>query len=152
MILNDLERDFLDSMRKREAERTAVLRLLKSGLKNFAIAKRVPESTLSDEQVVGVIRQEARKRKESIDAFRKGGRDELALKEEREFAILESYLPPAMDAGEIQKLIDEVIAEQKLEPPFQFGRIMGLMVKRIGGRAEGSVVKEAVERYIETKT
>lgn len=138
------------SLRERQQEKTAVLRMLKTSLKNFAIAKRISEPSLTDEQVVGVIRQEAKKRKESIAAFTSGGRVDLADKEQRELAVLEAYLPANMSADELRAIILTVVEEEKLSAPFQFGRLMGLVVKKVAGRADGETVKISVQSFIDT--
>lgn len=123
--------------------------MLKTSLKNFAIAKRTPEPSLTDEQVVGVIRQEAKKRKESIVAFTNGGRSDLADKERRELGILEAYLPANMSGDELRAIILTVVEEEKLSTPFQFGRLMGLVVKKVAGRADGETVKQAVQSFVD---
>jgi hypothetical protein len=147
-LIKRIDQDLLASLRERQSVRTAVLRMLKSGLKNFAIAKRVPDTSLTDEQTVGVIRQEVKKRKESIEAFLAGGRAELADKERTEQAILESYLPPSLSPQDLKKVIDGVIADEKLTLPIQFGRLMGLVVKKVAGRTDGDTVKTAVQLYL----
>lgn len=138
------------SLRERQKEKTAVLRMLKTSLKNFAIAKRIPESSLTDEQVLGVVRQEVKKRKESIAAFTSGARTDLADKERRELGMLGVYLPPAMSDAELRALIASVVEEEKLSAPFQFGRLMGLVVKKASGRADGELIKQAVQSFVNT--
>ncbi len=147
-LIKTIENDYLVSLRERQSERTGVLRMIRNGLKNFAIAKRMPEFELTDEQVVGVLRQEAKKRKESIEAFTAGGRKELADKEQRELEIVSSYLPAELPADEISAIIKEVIEERKIVPPFKLGAVMGPVIQKIAGRASGEAIKTAVEQYI----
>lgn len=148
-LFQSIERDLLTSLRERQQEKTAVLRMLKTALKNFTIAKRMPESSLTDEQVVGVVRQEVKKRKESIAAFMSGGRGELADKERREMEMLEAYVPPGMSVEELSGIITSVVSGENLSPPYQFGRLMGLVVKKVAGRADGETVKQAVQAFVE---
>ena len=147
-LVERIEHDLLESLKAHEQERVGALRMLKNALKNFAISKREPLEKLTDEQVVGVVRQEAKRRKESITAFTGGGRSDLADKEKAELTILEAYLPAAMPVEELAKFIDEVVAEKKLTPPYQFGMLMGPVVKKVAGRADGQLVKAAVEAFI----
>jgi len=147
-LIKTLENDYLVSLRERQSERTAVLRMIRNGLKNFAIAKRMPEFELTDEQVIGVLRQEAKKRKESIEAFTAGGRNELADREQRELEIVSSYLPAELRADEIHEIIKEVIEERKLAQPLKLGMVMGPVIQKVSGRASGEAIKAAVEQYI----
>jgi len=148
MLIKTIDQDLITSLRDRQREKTAVLRMLKTGLKNFSIAKKIPEAELTDEQVVGIIRQEAKKRKESVAAFTNGGRKDLADKEAGELTVLESYLPPSLSSDEIEKYIKEVITEKNLAAPYQFGVLMGQVMKKVSGRADGDTVKHAVEAFI----
>jgi uncharacterized protein len=147
-LVQQIDNDLKASQLARQAERVSTLRLLKTNLKNTAIAKRVSELVLTDDDVISAVRQEVKKRKEAIEAFEKGGREDLAANERNELAILEPYLPVALSDAELQVAIETVIKENGLEPPLQFGRLMGLVVKQVAGRAEGGAVKAAVEAYI----
>ncbi len=158
-LVQKIEQDLIESqrakqqsktavLRLKQQSKTAVLRLMKNALKNAAIEKRLDLAEMPDEQVVAVMRTEVKKRKEAIDAFMKGGRPELAKNEQDELAMIESYLPAFMPADEVKKIIDEVVSEQQLHPPYQFGMLMGAVVKKIAGRADGAVVKEAVQQFI----
>ena len=147
-LLETIASDLLQSLRSKDTKRVATLRLLKNNVKNTAIAKRVPEDKLSTEEVIAVIRQEVKKRKESIEAFTAGGRPELADKERAELVILESYLPPALNTEALQQIIHEVIAVDGLQQPYNFGRLMGSVVKKVAGRAEGAAVREAVQKIV----
>lgn len=147
-LIQRIEHELLASLRSREMIRTSALRMLKHSLKNFAIAKRVSETSLSDEQVVQIVRQEAKKRKESMEAFESGGRNDLAEKERQELAILESYLPPQLGDAELRRIIMVVVDELELKPPYRFGSLMGAVVKQVAGKADGQTVKKAVEQFI----
>ena len=149
-LLATIDTDLNESMRQRHAERTGTLRMLKTALKNKSIADRVPMEEMTDEQVVGVVRQEAKKRRESIDAFTSGGRSELAAKEQNELLILQAYLPPSMSSEEIAKIIDEIARTLQLAKPINLGQLMGPVMKAIAGRADGQIVREQVQKYIAT--
>ncbi len=126
----------------------STLRLLKTNLKNTAIAKHVSELDLSDQEVIAAIRQEVKKRKEAIESFVAGGREELATQERNEIAILEPYLPASLSTDEITKIIDEVVKEANMQPPLQFNKLMGPVVKQVAGRSDGAAVKAMVEHYV----
>ncbi|OGY90894.1 MAG: hypothetical protein A3B30_01400 [Candidatus Komeilibacteria bacterium RIFCSPLOWO2_01_FULL_52_15] len=147
-LIHRIEQDLLVSLKAREQERIGALRMLKNALKNFAIEKRTPMESLTDEQVVSIVRQEVKRRKESMFAFESGGRLDLVARERAELGILETYLPPALAADDLEAVIREVVAERKLSPPYQFGAVMGPVVKKIAGRADGTTVKAAVEAFI----
>jgi uncharacterized protein YqeY len=147
-LVQKIEQDLIESQRAKQQSKTAVLRLVKNALKNVAIEKRVDITKLTDEQAIAVLRSEVKKRKESIEAFTKGGRLELAQREQDELTLIESYLPALMATDEIKKIVSEVIAEQQLQAPYQFGSLMGVVVKKIAGRADGVAVKEVVQQFI----
>lgn len=147
-LIQTIENDLRESLRARDEVRTATLRMLKNNLKNTSIARRVAETEFKDSDVIAVVRQELKKRKESIEAFEKGGRPELADKEKAELVILQSYVPASISNEEIRAVISDLVMEKKLTPPYQFGALMGQVVKKIEGRAEGQAVKKAVEEFI----
>lgn len=147
-LLTTIEADLRESLKARDEVRTGTLRMLKTNLKNTAIAKMVREDALAETDAIAVVRQEIKKRKEAVEAFRAGGRAELSQKEAAELAILEKYLPAQLGEAEITKLIADTVAESALTAPFQFGALMGAVVKKVAGRADGSVVKGAVEAFI----
>lgn len=147
-LVQTIEQELNDSLKAKQHATTAVLRLVKNALKNTAIEKRVAFEALTDEQTIAVLRSEVKKRKESIQAYTSGNRPELAKAEQDELLIIERYLPASMPAAEIKKIVAEVVAEQQLTPPYQFGSLMGAVVKKIAGRADGAAVKDAVQQFI----
>ena len=143
-----IDRDYLESVKAKDAFRVGVLRMLKNNLKNTAIAKRLPEDQLMEEDMIAVVRQEVKKRKESIAAFTAGNRADLADQEKLELTVLEKYLPASMDAATINQIIQEVMSENNLQPPHNFGKVMGMVVKKVAGRADGDTVKKAVTAFL----
>ena len=138
--------DLAASVKVRDERKVAALRLLKSGLKNAAIALRQPQ--LDDSQVVQVLRRELKKRREAAESFRAGQRPELASKEEAEAAILQTYLPVQLTTGQINQFIDAVITEQKLPAPYNFGQLMSAVMKKVAGQADGQAVRELVQKRV----
>ena len=103
---------------------------------------------IDDDGVLQVLSKGIKQRKESAEAFRKGGRDELADKEEREAAVLETYLPPAVDEGELETAIREMVAERGLEGPAGIGPVMKEMMARYAGRADGAAIRTMMARLM----
>src|SRR3954465_9016369 len=106
-----VDSDLKQAMRARETMKLGVLRMLKAALKNAAIEKSGPEAVMNDAETIQVIRKQVKQRQDSIESFEKGGRAELAAKEKEELAMLNSYLPQAMTAEELSKVVRETIAE-----------------------------------------
>lgn len=122
------------------------LRLLLSAIQNEEIdARGKGKEKLGDEDVIRVLQREAKKRKESISAYRAGKREALAEQEEKELKIIEAYLPEVLPEEEVKKIVRETIAEVKPEGPKDFGRVMSGVMKRVAGRADGALVKQIVE-------
>jgi uncharacterized protein YqeY len=143
-----LDADLKEAMRSRDAARLGVLRMLKSALKYAAIAKSGAETELSDADALQVIRKQVRQRQDSIESFEKGGRAELAEKEKRELAILEAYLPQAMSADELSKIVRETIAEVGATSKAQMGAVMKALQAKVAGRADGKTLSAEVARQL----
>jgi hypothetical protein len=103
---------------------------------------------MSDDEIVGVISREVKTRRESIEAFRAGGREDLATKEEAEIAILRDYLPEAMSDEELQALVDEGVAATGATSARDLGKVMGWLSPKTRGRADGKHVSELVARTL----
>ena len=104
-IQERIDSDLKDAMRAKDAARLGVLRMLKSALKNAAIEKGGASATLDDAEAAQVIRKQVKQRQDSIESFEKGGRPELAAKEKDELAILDAYLPQALNAEELTNVV-----------------------------------------------
>src|SRR5437763_13388362 len=123
-LQQSVDSDLKEAMRAKDGAKLGVLRMLKSALKYAAIAKSGAEAEVSDAEVVQVIRKQAKQRQDSIESFEKGGRAELAEKEKEELAILNSYLPQAMSADELAKIVRETIGEVGATSKAQMGTVM----------------------------
>lgn len=142
---NDIMNDLKEAMKAQETLKRDTLRLLQSALKNFAIEKKSPVEELPQADIESVIRRLVKQRKDSIEQYRAGNREDLAVNEEAESAILEAYLPAAMPETELDALVTEVLSESGLTMRSQMGQAMGLAMKAVAGRAEGDRVKALVE-------
>ena len=136
-----LRDDTTAAMRSREALRLDVLRLVNNAIYNVEKAKRI---TLSEDDILGVVSREVKTRRESIEAFRTGGREDLASKEEAEIAILAEYLPQALTEDELRALVDEAVAATGATSARDLGKVMGWLSPRTRGRADGKKVHELV--------
>lgn len=143
-----IDSDLKAAMRAREAQTLAVLRLLKSALKNAAIEKGGTTATLDDAEATQVIRKQVKQRQDSIESFEKGGRAELAAKEKAELAVLQQYLPAAMSAEELSRIIQETIAEVGANSKAQMGIVMKALGPKVAGRADGRTLSQEVARQL----
>ena len=140
-ILDTLKEDIKDAMRARDTERLSTLRMLHSSIKNRAIDQR---KDLSDEDVTEVLTKEAKKRRQSAEAYEDGNRPELAEKERNELEIIKGYLPEPLTDEEVAEIIDEVIEATGAESRREMGKVMGAVIPRIKGRYDASKVKDVV--------
>ena len=128
-------------MRSGDALRRDTLRLAESAIYN---AEKRDRRMYTDDEIVGVLSREVKTRRESIDAFRKGGRDDLASKEEAEIRILETYLPEQLGEAEVEALVREAIAATGAAGPRDMGKVMSWLAPRTKGRADGRAVSQVV--------
>src|SRR2546430_437171 len=135
-------------MRARDTTKLGVSRMLKSALKYAAIAKSGPEAKLSDAEAAQVIRKQVKQRQDSIESFEKGGRAELAEKEKAEMAVLNQYLPQAMETAELQKIVADTIREVGATSRAQMGTVMKALQPKIAGRADGKTLSAEVQRQL----
>ncbi len=136
-------------MREKNATKLGVLRLLKAALMNAAIEKSGAQGELNDADTTQVIRKQVKQRQDSIESFEKGGRAELAAKEREELSILQSYLPQAMSADEISKVVRETITEVGATSKAQMGVVMKALQAKVAGRADGKTLSAEVQRQLQ---
>lgn len=148
-IKDQIMADLKEAMKAKEQDRLRVLRSLKSKLLEREISERKEgEASLSDEQSIEVLMKAAKQRKESIEQFEKGGRDDLAESEKEELKIIESYLPKMLSEDEVRDIAREKIEELGAEDMSDMGQVMGVMMQELKGKAEGSVVSKVVKEEL----
>jgi uncharacterized protein len=147
-LIERIEADFLQAFKGKEEATVSVLRMLKSALKNKEIDLMKP---LTDEQAIQVIKGEVKKRKESIESFKQGGRPELADKEAAELKILEVYLPQALTQEQINAKVSAAIAELPEGDRSDFGKVMKASMTALKGSADGQAVSQAVKESLAKK-
>jgi hypothetical protein len=143
-----VDADLKEAMRAKDATKLGVLRMLKSALKYAAIAKSDSEAELSDVEAAQVIRKQAKQRQDSIESFGKGGRAELVEKEKEELSILNEYLPQAMSADEVSKIVRKTIAEAGATSRAQMGAVMKALQAKVAGRVDGKALSVEVARQL----
>ncbi len=144
-----IQADMTAAMKARDERRLSTLRMVKSALKNKEIEKRGP---LTDAEAQAVLATLIKQRKDSIEQFTKGGRQELADKEAAEITVIESYLPKALGEEEIAATVRATIAEMGAPTMKEMGQVMkATMAKFAGARVDGKVVSEIVKRELQKK-
>ena len=150
MIQDQILANIKDAMRARDKLGLDVLRGIKTAFVNELVAsKRTPQDTLTDEEAITVLSRLAKQRRESIAQFTKGNRPELAEKEASELVILEAYLPQQMSANEVRKVVEEKKTALGVTDKSKMGMLMGILMKELKGKADGNVVRQAVEAALE---
>ena len=138
--------DLTKAMKGRDKERLSVLRGLKAEIKNKQVELRLED--LTDEQIFGVIKSEVKKRKEAIEKFVEGSRQDLAAKEEAELKMLSDYLPPQLSEGEINEILAQVIQEVSASGPKDLGKVMKSAMAKFEGRADGREVNRLARELL----
>jgi hypothetical protein len=141
-----LDDDLKGAIKSSDKLRTSVLRMLKAAVKYKQIEKN---RELSEEEIISVISMLSKQRRESINLFLKGGREDLADKEKQELSIIQSYLPSQLTLEELDRLIVETIQESSAEDVKDIGKVMRLLIPRIKGAADGKVVNQRVKELLE---
>ncbi len=154
MVLKDeLTEDMKQALRlagKDPAERLrlSTLRLLLSEIKNAEIAKH---EALSDDEVLTIVQRQVKRRNESIEQYEKGGRQDLVDKETKEKRFLEAYLPEQLSEEEIRAIVVEAVEQTGAASPRDTGRVMGVVMPKVKGKADGKLVSQAVQEVLEER-
>jgi len=146
MALTDqLDADVKAAMKDREALKVSVLRMVKSAIKyrEIEVAK-----SLDDAAVQVVIASEIKRRRDAVEQFRQGGREDLASKEEAEIAILQAYLPKQLAPEELARIVDAAIQRVGAQGPRDMGKVMKELLPEVQGKAEGKAVSEVVKQKL----
>ena len=144
-LLDQLNSDLKAAMRARDELKTSVLRLLLSAVNYAEIAQ---QKKLDDGGILQVIQKEIKQRRESIEAFEKGNRPELAAKEKAEMAMLQAYVPAQMSRDEIITIVQQVLAEVGAKGPGDKGKVMQKLMPQIRGKADGNEVNAIVTELL----
>lgn len=141
--------DLKTAMKAKDTVRLQVLRSLKSKILEKEISERKgTDVTLKDEQINDVLMKAAKQRKDSITQYRDAGRDDLAASEEEELKIIESYLPEMLSEQEIRRLSEDIIIQTGAESAADMGKVMGSLMPKVKGKADGSLVNRIVRELL----
>jgi uncharacterized protein YqeY len=145
-LVDRVNEDIATGMKARDHDRLIPLRMLKTAFVNRRVERG---RDLDDTEAVQVVNSLIKQRRDSIEQFQRAGRQDLADKEAAEIRTLEAYLPPAIDPADVERVIDEVIAETGASSAKDFGRVMkGAMARFAGQQVDGKVVSELVRRKL----
>ena len=149
-IIERISGDIVTSQKAGETDKLAALRFILNALQSRA--KELRQSGLDDLEALKVLQKEVKKRREALAAFETGGRTDLAAKEQAEISLIEPYLPVPLTDEQIAALIAKAVTAAGLTPPYDFGRLMGLVMKEVGGQADGNRVRERLQEFIKQAT
>ena len=147
MLAEQIQTDLKAAMKARDKDAVAALRMVLARIKETQVSAGHGDE-VTDDEVQALIRREAKRRTEAADAFAAAGRDELAAKEEAERVILQRYLPQQMSDAELATVIDETIAATGASAAGDFGRVMGAVMSKVSGRADGARVNAMVRERL----
>ena len=140
-----LQEDMKLAMKSRDVSRLSTIRLLRSSVSYARIDKG---EELTDDEVLEVLSREAKRCREAIEAAEAGGRSDVADKERAELEIINGYLPAQLDEAEIESIAREIVAQVGASQPKDMGKVMGPLMQRIRGRADGKLAGQVVERLL----
>lgn len=143
--------DLTAAMKAKDAERLGVVRMLKSRIMEAEVDQRSqkgPDYALDDQACLVVIAAYAKQRRDSIEAYRKGGKEDLAVKEEAELAIIQQYLPAQMPEADVRRIVSEAIAKAGATSAKDMGAVMKIVMPMLKGGADGAVVNRIVRELL----
>ena len=144
-LMEKLTADMKEAMKQGEKERLSVIRLVRGAVRQAEIDGK---KTLSDDEIIGVITKEVKMRRDSIEEFERGGRSDLVEKTQTEIAILMPYLPAQLSPDEVRQLVETAVAEVGATTAKDMGKVMGVLMPRVKGRADGKLVNELVRSIL----
>ena len=140
-LKEQLTNDMKEAMKAHDKDRLAVIRMVRGAVRQQEIDGK---KELGDEDVLAVISKEVKMRRDSIEEFRKGGREDLVEKTEAEIAVLMPYLPAQLSEEEIRGLVQAAVAQTGAASPKDMGKVMGVLMPKVKGRADGKTVNAIV--------
>ena len=146
MLHEQIKGNIKEAMLAKDALRLKALRAMVAAFTNELVAKnKKPNEFLNDEEALAVITRLAKQRKDSIEQFKKGNREDLVKEEQDELSILETYLPKMMDKGEVEKIAKAMKNELNISDAKDKGKLMQMLMKDLKGKADGMTVKSVVD-------
>ncbi|MDJ0692531.1 MAG: GatB/YqeY domain-containing protein [Xenococcaceae cyanobacterium MO_188.B32] len=150
MSLKDrIGEDIKSAMKAKDKIRLETVRSIKKAILEKEVALRPKgQDSLTEEQEIEVLSQQAKQRRDSIEQYRNGGREDLAEKEAQELAIIETYLPKQLSDEEVNSIIDEIITSVGATTPKDLGKVMGVAMKQLKGKADGKKIQAMVKEKL----
>lgn len=149
-IHKNLKGELKEAMKAKEKTRVSVIRDLLTSFSNEAVEMgQKAESILDDEDAMTVIKRKAKQRRDSIESFEEGGRDDLVEKEEKELEIIKEYLPEQLSDEKLESIIDEIIEETGASGMSDMGDVMSKAMEKVGAKAEGGRVSKMVKSKLQ---
>lgn len=142
-----LQKDLVEAQKAKNVLKVSTLRMLTAAIKNFEIEKGGAGFSASEEDVTSVIQKQVKQRKDSIESYKSGGRQELAEKESKELEILQDYLPEMLGEDEVEKLVELAIKETGASSPVDMGKVMGKLAT-LKGKADMGKVSTSVKQKL----
>jgi uncharacterized protein YqeY len=144
--IEQIREDLKNAMRNKEAEKLTTLRGLVAGFTNELVASgQTPQSEITDEIVMTVLKRQAKQRKDAIEQFKAGGRDDLVANEQAELDVINAYLPATMSQDEIRAIAEAKKAELGVTDKAGMGKLIGTLMQELKDKADGGDVKAVVE-------
>lgn len=141
-VRDQMRSDLRDAMRAKDVPRRNTIRMVEAAIKNAEIEKRGKE--LAESDILAILQRQVKQRRESIEQFTQGGREDLAEKERVEIEIIEAYLPQQLSRDEVESKARAVIEQVGASGPGDRGKVMGMLMKDLRGQADGAVVNSVV--------
>ena len=148
-ILDRIQTEMTAAMKARDQESLSTLRMLKAALVEAKIAKK--NADLAEAEEIDIVARYEKKRRETLDEMRKLGREDLAAKEEREIAVARRFLPEVLDDGAVRDAVGRAIAATGAAGPRDVGKVMGVLMKELRGRADGGLINRLVKEALDAK-
>ncbi|NIR65147.1 MAG: GatB/YqeY domain-containing protein [candidate division Zixibacteria bacterium] len=148
-LQSKINQDIIEALKAKDEEKLSTLRLLSAAMKNLAIEKGLEkDAELEDADAAKVVKSQIKQLKDAMADFEKAGRDDLASQNKKEIGFLSEYLPEEMGEDELRKIVKQKINEFGEPTAQDFGKVMGAVMKEVGDRADGAMVKRLVQELL----
>lgn len=144
-MLDTLRKDMFEASKARDIGRADILKMAMASIKNQEVEI---QRDLDDDEVIAVLRKESKKIADSIEQFKRMGRDDLLEKEQYQFEVLESYLPQLMSRDDIEAVVEKKVADLGVSSVTEMGKVMGVVMNELQGKADGGLVKDIVQKVL----
>ena len=146
LLKEQLTADMKDAMKNKEKDRLAVIRMVRGAIRQQEIDG---QKELGEEDVIAVISKEVKMRRDSIEEFQKGGREDLVEKTQAEIDVLMPYLPAQLSEEEVKELVKAAVEQTGAATPKDMGKVMGVLMPKVKGRADGKMVNNIVKSFLQ---